>query len=409
MSLQPPATLAGLCHSYKRFCDRQEGTKLVWLLDPDRGAQHAIKEMLPKGSSPQAFATKQGGPEYGEALGLYLGYLHAKINSEAVRELELLCTCTKTWVQLYMEAPGTAVWMTPLMMHLCNLSRRTCIALDEAKRQQASTSGSPCLTRLVEIHRDLFQKLNKEREKRAGHVWVCCELLRAYFKLGQISQGSFLLNALNQSQSREDFRVTDLPKAIAVTFFFYWGKQSVFTHNLKEADDKLSWAFEHCPPTHRVNRRKILLYLVPCKLRLGVLPRQDLLKSNDLYIFTDIVQSIREGNVQVFNRKMEEHAADFIKMGTFLIMMKLKFTVMRSLVKGVHREVRKSLPKNADHKMDLTPFEQVFDWQDACDPDETACMISSLIYQNAVKGYLSHEHRKIVFAKDTPFPAPSAW
>mmetsp|Transcript_11887 Transcript_11887/g.42520 ORF Transcript_11887/g.42520 Transcript_11887/m.42520 type:complete len:109 (+) Transcript_11887:1039-1365(+) len=106
---------------------------------------------------------------------------------------------------------------------------------------------------------------------------------------------------------------------------------------------------------------------------------------------------------------MEEHAADFIKMGTYLIMMKLKFTVLRSLTRGIHREVRRNLGENAAHKLDLGPFEHVFHWQDGCDADETACVISNLIYQNAVKGYLSHEHRKIVFAKDMPFPPPSKW
>mmetsp|Transcript_123157 Transcript_123157/g.193283 ORF Transcript_123157/g.193283 Transcript_123157/m.193283 type:complete len:92 (+) Transcript_123157:3-278(+) len=89
--------------------------------------------------------------------------------------------------------------------------------------------------------------------------------------------------------------------------------------------------------------------------------------------------------------------------------MKLKFMVMRSLCKGVHRQVRKQLGEKAGTKLDLAPFEHVFQWQDGCDADETACVLSNLIYQGAVKGYLSHEHRKLVFAKDLPFPPPSKW
>eukprot|EP00415_Alexandrium_ostenfeldii_P001461 UN1461 len=245
--------------------------------------------------------------------------------------------------------------------------------------------------------------------KRAGHVWVCCELLRAYFKLGQISQCSFLLNAVSQSLNKDGFNPVDLPKAIAVTFYFYWGKHCVFDHNLRDADERLTWAFDHCPPKSKVNRRKILLYLVPCKLRLGVLPTQALLQTYDLVMFIDIVRALREGNVKLFTEKMEEHAADFIKMGTYLLMMKLKFVVLRNLCKSVHHEVRHRLGENAAHKLDLAPFEHVFSWQDGCDVDETACLLSNLIYQGAVKGYLSHEHRKLVFAKDLPFPPPSKW
>lgn len=367
----------------------------------------AFQELQPNGRSPQDFAAAQGGENYGEALGLYLACLQAEISGESVRELELICTCLKTWVQMYIDVEGSGLWMTPLMIFLCNRARRTATQLDQAKRSEANRDAY--LKKLVEIHRELFQKLNKERAKRAGHIWVCCELLRAYFKLGQISQCSFLLTAVSQSLNKDGFNPTDLPKAISVTFFFYWGKHCVFTHNLRDADEKLSWSFNNCPAKSKFNRRKILLYLVPCKLRLGVLPTQDLLHAYDLAIFVDIVRAIREGNAQLFTQKMEEHAADFIKMGTYLIMMKLKFTVLRSLTRGIHREVRRKLGENAAHKLDLTPFEHIFAWQDGCDADETACLISNLIHQNAVKGYLSHEHRKIVFAKDMPFPPPSKW
>jgi len=402
-----PSSLAALCSSFKKLTEREDGVGLVHVLDPARGGRRALQELQPGGRSPQEFASAQGGEAYGEALGLYLACLQAGISGEAVRELELLCTCLKTWVQMYIETDGSGLWMTPLMIYLCNLARRTATQLDQAKRSEANSDAF--LKKLVEIHRELFQKLNKERTKRAGHVWVCCELLRAYFKLGQISQCSFLLTAVSQSLNKDGFNPTDLPKAISVTFFFYWGKHCVFTHNLKDADEKLTWAFNNCPPKSKFNRRKILLYLVPCKLRLGVLPTQELLHSHDLVIFVDIVRAIREGNAQLFTAKMEEHAADFIKMGTYLIMMKLKFTVLRSLTRGIHREVRRNLGENAAHKLDLGPFEHVFHWQDGCDADETACVISNLIYQNAVKGYLSHEHRKIVFAKDMPFPPPSKW
>lgn len=153
----------------------------------------------------------------------------------------------------------------------------------------------------------------------------------------------------------------------------------------------------------------ILRYLVPCKLRIGVLPTQELLQQYDLGMFVDIVRAIREGNLKLFIEKMEEQAPDFIKMGTYLPMMKLKFMVLRNLCRGVHREIRRRLDDRTAHKLDLAPFEHIFEWQDGCDADETANLLSTLIYQGAMKGYLSHEHRKLVFAKDTPFPPPSKW
>eukprot|EP00440_Ansanella_granifera_P043756 gb/GFBE01047416.1/.p1 GENE.gb/GFBE01047416.1/~~gb/GFBE01047416.1/.p1 ORF type:complete len:405 (+),score=93.66 gb/GFBE01047416.1/:1-1215(+) len=397
--------LAGIFGAFRRHTDRQEGVLLVQLLDPDKG-KVPMRE-IGRNDRLQEMAQSQGGESFGEVLSLYLMCLQARVRSEGVRELELICTCLKTWVQRYIEAEGSGLWMTPFMMYLCTVARRVAAQLDQAKRSEANSDAY--LKKLVELHREHFQKLNKERSKRAGHVWVCCELLRAYFKLGQVSQCSFLLNAVAQSLNKDGFNPTDLPKSICVTFYFYWGKHCVFDHNLRDADERLTWAFNNTPEKSKANRRRILLYLVPCKLRLGVLPTQALLQKYDLDIFIDVVKAIREGNVKLFTEKMEECAADFIKMGTYLLMMKLKFMVLRNLTKGVHREVRHRLGENADHKLDLAPFEHIFGWQDGCDADETACALSNLIHLGAVKGYLSHERRKLVFAKDLPFPPPSKW
>ena len=66
--------------------------------------------------------------------------------------------------------------------------------------------------------------------------------------------------------------------------------------------------------------------MVPCKLRLGVLPTQELLHKYDLDVFVDVVKAIKEaqkssetdafnqsfsfeGNVQLFNSKMQELSA----------------------------------------------------------------------------------------------------
>merc|ERR1719213_216319 len=78
----------------------------------------------------------------------------------------------------------------------------------------------------------IFQKMHKEKAKKAVCVWTCCELLRMYFKLGQVNQCPFLIAALTQPY-REGFTLTDLPRPIAVTMSFYWGKHCVFDHKLR--------------------------------------------------------------------------------------------------------------------------------------------------------------------------------
>jgi len=405
------SSLPAFCATFRRLVEREDGAGIVRALE--QVAEHqSWHSSVPGrlGETPQdhlqTAAVEHVGDVHGEVLSLYLLCIRAKALDQSLQELELACTCLKTWVQRYIESDGAALWMTPTMTYLSIMTRRVASQLDTAKRSENNSDAY--LKKLVEIHRELFQKLNKERSKRAGYIWVCCELLRAYFKLGQISQCSFLLNAVTQSLAKDATNPKDLPKAISVTFYFFWGKHCVFNHDLREADEKLSWAFNHCPPKNKGNRRRILLYLIPCKMRLGVLPTQELLKSHGLDMFVDIVKAIREGNAKLFTEKMEEYTSDFIKMGTYILMMKLKFMVMRNLCKGVHHEIRRKQGDKAV-KLDLQPFEHIFHWQDDCDADETACVLSNLIHQGAVKGYLSHEHRKLVFAKDLPFPPPSKW
>jgi len=394
--------LVQLSSRFRKLFDIEDGRGLVTLLEND-AAQLQLSE-LQREQDVKNCATNNGGEVGGEVLSLYLLRHRARLMGESVHELELLCTALKTWVQRYIEAEGPGLWMTPVTTHLSVVARQTASSLDKSKRSEGTF-----LKKLVEIHRELFQRLTRERTKRAGYVWVCCELLRAYFSLGQVPQCAFLLSAVSQSLNKDNFNPKDLPKAIAVTFFFFWGKHCVFSHDLRDADERLTWAFQNCPAEAISQRRKILLYLVPCKLRLGVLPTQELLEKYNLGMFVDIVKAIQQGNVRLFTEKMEEHSADFIRMGTYLLMMKIKFIVTRNLCKLTHQEVRRRMGDAAQHKLDLKPFEHVFRWQDDSDSDEVVCTLANLIHQGAVKGYLSHEHRKIVFAKDNPFPPPSKW
>lgn len=403
------AALVGMCGNFLRHMDRQEGVQLAQLFDMGSG-RLPLRE-IGRCENLEELAKKYAGESH-EVLSLYLLSLQAHVRSEAVRHLELVCTCLKSWVHRYVEAEGSGLWMMPLMLQFTAVARKAANQLDQAKKSERAErqhqENNAYLKQLVALYRKFFNTLNKERAKRAGHVWICCELLRAYFKLQQVSQCSFTLTTVTQSMQKDGFSPTDLPKAICVTFYFFWGKYLVFDHNLQGADEKLTWAFNNCPERALANRRRILLYLVPCKLRLGVLRPQELLHKYDLDVFVDVVKAIKEGNVQLFNNKMTELSADLIKMGTYLLMVKLKFMVMRNLTKGIFREVRGRLAEKTD-KLDFTPFEHVFGWQDGCDADETAACLATLIYNGAIKGYLSHDRRKVVFAKDAPFPPPSKW
>lgn len=40
--------------------------------------------------------------------------------------------------------------------------------------------------------------------------------------------------------------------------------------------------------------------------------------------------------------------------------------------------------------------------------DETQCIVANLIYEGKIKGYISHQHNKLVVSKQNPFPPLNA-
>jgi hypothetical protein len=59
------------------------------------------------------------------------------------------------------------------------------------------------------------------------------------------------------------------------------------------------------------------------------------------------------------------------------------------------------------HQIPLEAFLVVLRAQqvDDVDADEVACILANLIYQGKIKGYISHQHQKLVVSKQNPFPA----
>lgn len=306
------------------------------------------------------------------------------MNMQRSQSLELLGWCHRSW--------------------LCSHSRRLAAQLDRQGRVETHRR------KVVEVLREQFQHLRRDREKSLqGCLAVCCELLHLYFILGQASQCSFLLANLTHGGASPD--LTAIPKALAVTLCFFWGKHCVLDANVAEAETRLAFAFAHCPPQFKANRRRILQQLVPCRLRQGRFPSKQLLERHGLSIFVGFARAAATGDVQLFNAEFEKHELYLIKTGTYLVVEKLKLVVYQRLCIQVHKHIGADLKRagKAEHKQDLRPYEKAFFWQDQCDAAETICILANLIYIGAIRGYLSDEHEKIVFSKDAPFPSPSIW
>lgn len=127
-------------------------------------------------------------------------------------------------------------------------------------------------------------------------------------------------------------------------------------------------------------------------------PKKSLLEKFKLTQFIDIVQSIKSGNIKQFNECLSTHQNFFISKGIYLILEKLKIIVYRNLFKKVHLIT-------TGQRIPIGNFVSALKWMenDAIDIDETECILSNLIYNGYLKGYISHKVALVV-SPTNPFP-----
>ncbi|XP_062343966.1 PCI domain-containing protein 2 isoform X7 [Cinclus cinclus] len=217
-----------------------------------------------------------------------------------------------------------------------------------------------------------------------------------------------LIRAIDSSNLKDDYSM-----AQRVTYKYYVGRKAMFDSDFKQAEEYLSFAFEHCHRSSQKNKRMILIYLLPVKMLLsasllinctqkpgkGHMPTVQLLKKYDLMQFAEVTKSVSEGNLLLLNDALTKHETFFIRCGIFLILEKLKIITYRNLFKKVYL-LLKTHQLSLDAFLIALKFMQV----DDVDIDEVQCILANLIYLGHIKGYISHQHQKLVVSKQNPFP-----
>lgn len=58
------------------------------------------------------------------------------------------------------------------------------------------------------------------------------------------------------------------------------------------------------------------------------------------------------------------------------------------------------------HQLDIESFLTAlrFAGEEDMTIDETQCIVANLIFDGKIKGYISHQHNKLVVSKQNPFP-----
>ncbi|GAA6089768.1 PCI domain-containing protein 2 [Tachysurus ichikawai] len=237
-----------------------------------------------------------------------------------------------------------------------------------------------------------------EDSKKWGMLFLVNQLFKIYFKINKLHLCKPLIRAIDSSNLKDDYSM-----AQRVTYKYYVGRKAMFDSDFKLAEEYLTFSFQHSHRSCQRNKRLILIYLLPVKMLLGHMPTNHLLKKYDLLQFADVTKAVSEGNLLLLNEALAKHETFFIRCGIFLILEKLKIITYRNLFKKVYHLLK-------THQLPLDAFLvalKMMQMEDM-DIDEVQCILANLIYMGHIKGYISHQHQKLVVSKQNPFPPLSS-
>lgn len=236
---------------------------------------------------------------------------------------------------------------------------------------------------------------NLENSKRTGMICIINQLFKIYFRINKLHLCKPLIRALDNANVFEQCTL-----AQKVTYNYYLGVKTLFDLRILEAEKLLDFVFENRHPDSHKNTRLTLTFLIPIKMLLGRMPSQQLLEKYGLNQFHDIKKAVISGRVGDLDRAIETHSDFFWRYGIYLIIERLRPITFLNLFKKVSK-------CSGTHLVDM---DTVLDAVRMVQPgeeitmEEVHCILSNLIYEGKIKGYLSIAHQKLVLSKANPFP-----
>ncbi|KAJ8410512.1 hypothetical protein AAFF_G00194160 [Aldrovandia affinis] len=345
-------------------------------------------------SSPEEKCQQVLEPPYDEMVAAHLRCTYAVSNHDFVEAYRC---------QTAFQAHKEENWALPVMFAVA-LDLRIFANNAEQQLQKGKGKLGDMLEKAAEQLMSCFRvcasdnRAGIDDSKKWGMLFLINQLFKIYFKINKLHLCKPLIRAIDSSNLKDDYSM-----AQRVTYKYYVGRKAMFDSDFKPAEEYLSFAFHHCHRSCQRNKRLVLIYLLPVKMLLGHMPTPQLLRKYDLLQFADVTKAVSEGNLLLLNEALAKHETFFIRCGIFLILEKLKIITYRNLFKKVYQLLKThQLPLDAFLvSLKMMQVEEV-------DIDEVQCILANLIYMGHIKGYISHQHQKLVVSKQNPFPPLSS-
>ena len=353
---------------------------------------------------------------WGEIIEFYILSRNSLYNEDYINAYDFMNKSFKSLIELIREAKEEN-WQLPVMFRISVDLRLLAYTCDSKKQRQqlydknsynsnkdaeGSSNQDEYAEKTAESLMICFRNLCTDTRsdstvtKRWGMMHIVNQLFKIYFKINKINLCNPLKRVIENSGLKDMF-----PESHQIVYKFYVGRQAMFENDYNTASSYLEFAFRNCPNRYKKNKQIILVYLTPVNMLRGYMPKGNLLIKYDLKPFAEIVNAVKQGNILKFNNDMEEYEDFFIESGVYLFLEKLKMTTYRNLFKRLARLLNTAqIP--IETFVDILRFLEESD----VDNDVAQCILSNLIYEGKIKGYISHKHNKLVISKDFKIAFP---
>ena len=339
-------------------------------------------------------------------LTYFLLYKNSINKKEYIQSFENMKNSFSNFCEFYMLYDESS--LAPLLKYFIRILYNIGEKCDESNK--ISSNELKYASELGTIIISFFNKFSyvDDNTKYSVLFSVVC-LMRIYFKLKNYRYSIPLVQWYNKKQFDKD--EDNIPSSELCTFSFYQGRLTLYELDLLESQKILNKAFDICLQNINnskscfINAKLIYEYLIPLNIFFGLLPLEEEIEKFKLdpkYI--TLVNSIKNGDVNKFDKVLDDLEDRFIDLGTFLIIGKFRPYVYRNLIKIIYEFIYDESKQTIIMELDLvhTILKNVYNYE--IDKEELEINIIGVLYRGLIGGYIHYKNKVIVFGKNNPFP-----
>ncbi|KAJ2725971.1 hypothetical protein GGI07_000899 [Coemansia sp. Benny D115] len=335
----------------------------------------------------------------------YLRYVRDSPSQSPEESHKLICRIAELFTAQLAISQGA--WLLPVMRKLAlALCRSAQITYTHTQDPVAFGQAASVLLRLlIDLLSDNSTPL--ESSKRMGSLFVAGLLLRISLRT-TAAPGAYASKAL-EVKGLSNMPVFSLRDRVS---YSYWlGRYYLTCYYVDAARVQLEFAFNGCPAWHYHNKRSILRYLFVANLIRGQIATVDLLDKYEMEpVYVQLCGYFKAGNLAAFQQTLIDHMDFFRGQGNFMILMeRTEILIYRNALRRLYLVNRGTeRGKTMPYRDALVTF-RLASQNPYMDEAEMECILSSLISQKFVLGFLFHHQKVINLSKKLPpFPRISS-